>query len=78
MHMLTPAPILGMSLSTNTMRMMRTVMLEASEASIRSIRGNRIAMIFLEPMSSLNPALTVGPQIANPCNCMGAHLGESI
>lgn len=34
-----------------------------SEQRIRSIRGNRIAMIFQEPMSSLNPVLTIGKQI---------------
>jgi peptide/nickel transport system ATP-binding protein len=32
--------------------------------ALRGLRGNRIAMIFQEPMSSLNPALTVGHQIA--------------
>lgn len=36
-----------------------------SEA-IRAIRGDRIAMIFQEPMSSLNPALTIGKQVAEP------------
>lgn len=46
-------------------------LLKASEASIRSIRGNRIAMIFQEPMSSLNPALTVGLQIAEPLQLHG-------
>lgn len=35
---------------------------------MRAVRGNRIAMIFQEPMSSLNPALTVGMQIAEPIN----------
>jgi ABC-type microcin C transport system duplicated ATPase subunit YejF len=35
-----------------------------SESEMRKIRGNRISMIFQEPMSSLNPVLTVGEQIA--------------
>ncbi|MBL8706759.1 MAG: ABC transporter ATP-binding protein [Rhodospirillales bacterium] len=35
-----------------------------SEAEMRAVRGNRIAMIFQEPMTSLNPVLTVGDQIA--------------
>jgi oligopeptide transport system ATP-binding protein len=33
---------------------------------IRKIRGDRIAMIFQEPMSSLNPVLTIGKQVAEP------------
>ncbi len=32
--------------------------------AMRAVRGNRIAMIFQEPMSSLNPVFTVGDQIA--------------
>lgn len=39
---------------------------QLSEAELRKIRGNRIAMIFQEPMSSLNPALTIGKQVAEP------------
>ncbi|HCU23439.1 MAG TPA: peptide ABC transporter ATP-binding protein [Deltaproteobacteria bacterium] len=34
-----------------------------SEAQMRSVRGNNIAMIFQEPMTSLNPVFTVGEQI---------------
>src|SRR5512134_2489679 len=34
-----------------------------SEAEIRRIRGNRISMIFQEPMTSLNPVYTIGFQI---------------
>jgi len=37
--------------------------LKASEEEIREIRGNQIAMIFQEPMTSLNPVLTIGLQI---------------
>ena len=33
------------------------------ESALRRIRGNRIAMIFQEPMSSLNPVLTIGTQL---------------
>jgi oligopeptide transport system ATP-binding protein len=36
------------------------------DPGIRAIRGNKIAMIFQEPMSSLNPALTIGLQVAEP------------
>jgi peptide/nickel transport system ATP-binding protein len=39
-------------------------LLAASEAEIRKVRGNRVAMIFQEPMTALNPVFTVGDQIA--------------
>nr|WP_038144016.1 ABC transporter ATP-binding protein [Thioclava atlantica] len=35
-----------------------------SESRMRTVRGNRIAMIFQEPMTSLNPVLTIGLQLA--------------
>jgi oligopeptide transport system ATP-binding protein len=38
-------------------------LLAKSEAEMRDIRGNRIAMIFQEPMTSLNPVLTIGRQV---------------
>ncbi len=38
-------------------------LLELSESEMRKIRGNEIAMIFQEPMTSLNPVYTVGDQI---------------
>lgn len=41
-------------------------LLAKSEAEMRKIRGARIAMIFQNPMSSLNPVFTVGSQIAEP------------
>jgi oligopeptide/dipeptide ABC transporter ATP-binding protein len=39
-------------------------LLEKSEAEMRKIRGKDIAMIFQDPMTSLNPVLTVGDQIS--------------
>src|SRR5208282_5759402 len=39
-------------------------LLPLPERAMRRIRGNEIGMIFQEPMSSLNPLLTVGEQIA--------------
>jgi oligopeptide/dipeptide ABC transporter ATP-binding protein len=44
------------------------------EAEMRRIRGNRISMIFQEPMTSLNPVLTIGRQISESITL---HLGVS-
>jgi peptide/nickel transport system ATP-binding protein len=38
-------------------------LLSVSEQDMRAIRGNAISMIFQEPMTSLNPVLTIGKQI---------------
>jgi oligopeptide/dipeptide ABC transporter ATP-binding protein len=42
------------------------------ESQMRRIRGNKIAMVFQEPMTSLNPAFTIGNQI---CEALKLHLG---
>ena len=39
-------------------------MARLADAEMRRLRGNRLTMIFQEPMSSLNPVYTVGAQIA--------------
>jgi len=41
-----------------------TDLLSLDDESMRKIRGNRIAMIFQEPMTALNPVFTVGAQLA--------------
>jgi len=41
-------------------------LLELPGDNMASIRGSRIAMIFQEPMTSLNPVLTIGRQVAEP------------
>ena len=40
-----------------------------SAADMRALRGNRIAMIFQEPMTSLNPAFTIGDQLIEAIRC---------
>jgi peptide/nickel transport system ATP-binding protein len=47
---------------------------QVSEERIRVIRGNEISMIFQEPMTSLNPMMTIGKQISEP---LTQHLGLS-
>jgi len=49
-------------------------LLALSERQMRAVRGNEISMIFQEPMTSLNPVLTVGRQIAE---ALELHLGLS-
>jgi oligopeptide transport system ATP-binding protein len=49
-------------------------LLKVSDAEIRKVRGGRIAMIFQDPMTSLNPVLTVRRQITES---MELHLGLS-
>jgi len=43
-----------------------------SESEMRSIRGSRIAMIFQDPMTSLNPVLSIGFQLMEP---LKIHMG---
>jgi oligopeptide/dipeptide ABC transporter ATP-binding protein len=43
-------------------------LLTISESEMRSVRGNDIAMIFQEPMTSLNPVFTIGSQIGEAVN----------
>jgi peptide/nickel transport system ATP-binding protein len=45
-------------------------LLKLSDRAMRDIRGNQISMIFQEPMTSLNPVLTVGRQI---CETLQLH-----
>ena len=54
-----PGRIVGGSI-----RLSGTDLVPLDEASMRKIRGNRIAMIFQEPMTSLNPVMTIGRQIS--------------
>lgn len=59
---LIPAPP-GIIETGSSIRYRGEELVGASEARLRSIRGNEIAMIFQEPMTALNPVQTVGAQI---------------
>jgi microcin C transport system ATP-binding protein len=48
---------------SGSIRFMGEELMGASERKLRSIRGNRIAMIFQEPMTALHPMFTIGRQI---------------
>jgi oligopeptide transport system ATP-binding protein len=47
-------------------------LLQMNDDQIRQVRGNRIAMIFQDPMTSLNPVLTIGYQVSE---ALMLHLG---
>ena len=56
-----PGRVVGGSIHFNG-----TDLLSLTEEEMRHIRGNEIAMIFQDPMTSLNPVYTVGDQICEP------------
>jgi peptide/nickel transport system ATP-binding protein len=64
-----PASIVG-----GAIRFRGRDLLELSESQMRAVRGNDIAMVFQEPMTSLNPVYTCGEQIAE---VLRLHLGLS-
>ncbi len=55
-----------------SIRFMGQDLLKLSDEEIRHIRGRQIAMVFQEPMTSLNPVLTIGLQLTET---MEQHLG---
>ena len=59
---------------SGTVRLDGRDLLTASDAELRRVRGNDIAMIFQDPMTSLNPVLTIGQQVMEG---MQLHLGLS-
>jgi peptide/nickel transport system ATP-binding protein len=49
-------------------------LMQADEARLCALRGNRLAMVFQEPMTALNPVHTIGDQVAEP---LMLHRGAS-
>jgi oligopeptide/dipeptide ABC transporter ATP-binding protein len=52
------------SVVTGSIRLGGRELVGASESSLRAVRGKNLAMIFQDPMSSLNPVMRIGAQIA--------------
>ena len=75
---MTALSLMGLTPQTNTRVLDGTVrlggedLLSLSEAAMRERRGARIGMVFQEPMSALNPVLTVGQQIGE---ALATHAG---
>ena len=53
-------------ITAELLRIGQTRLAEDGAAALRALRGDRIAMVFQEPMSALNPVMTVGQQVAEP------------
>ena len=66
-----PGRIVAGQMLLNTGREIKDLV-KLNEAEMRRIRGNEIAMIFQDPMTSLNPVYTIGNQLMEP---LQIHLG---
>jgi peptide/nickel transport system ATP-binding protein len=56
-------------IAAGSVRFAGTDLLQLPAAKMRDLRGNELAMIFQEPMTSLNPAFTIGEQIVEGVIC---------
>ncbi|MGD8999128.1 MAG: ABC transporter ATP-binding protein [Granulosicoccaceae bacterium] len=63
---------------SGSMRLGDTELMDYSEVKMRGVRGRRIAMIFQEPQTSLNPVLTIGDQIGETIRQHTALRGEAV
>jgi peptide/nickel transport system ATP-binding protein len=64
----------GGSIVAGSVKLLGREMTTLSTGEMRRVRGNDVAMVFQDPMTSLNPTMTVGEQIAEPVRI---HLGAS-
>ncbi|MFI6603868.1 ABC transporter ATP-binding protein [Nonomuraea sp. NPDC050536] len=55
-----------------------TELLSAGERRMRRVRGSEISMIFQDPMTALNPVLTIGEQVAEPLVVRGVARREAL
>jgi oligopeptide/dipeptide ABC transporter ATP-binding protein len=74
----TAQTVLGLTRSPNaeisgSVKLGETELLEASETELRKVRGERIGMVFQDPMTSFNPVYRLGSQIVE---AIRAHRGD--
>lgn len=62
---------------TGSIRWQGQELVGASERQLRRIRGKEISMIFQDPMTALNPVLTIGEQVAEPLTVRGVSRKEA-
>jgi peptide/nickel transport system ATP-binding protein len=64
----------GGRITAGTVRLAGQDLVPLGDAQLRRVRGAQVATVFQDPMTSLNPTMTIGDQIAGPVR---AHLGRS-
>jgi peptide/nickel transport system ATP-binding protein len=62
---------------SGSMRLEGTELVGLPERDLCRLRGDRVAMVFQEPMTALNPLHTVGAQIAEPLRLHRGGIGNS-
>jgi peptide/nickel transport system ATP-binding protein/oligopeptide transport system ATP-binding protein len=77
----TAQTIMGLTRSPNakiegSVRLHERELIEASDAELRDVRGAEIAMVFQDPMTSLNPVYRVGAQIVEAIRAHRAEIGK--
>jgi oligopeptide/dipeptide ABC transporter ATP-binding protein len=78
----TAQTILGLTRSPNariegSVRLRGRELIDASEAELQSVRGAEIAMVFQDPMTSLNPVYRVGHQIVEAIRAHRARMSDA-
>lgn len=64
--------------TTGSIRVQNTEMVGADEGTLQGVRGNRVGMVFQEPMTSLNPLHGIGRQVAEAITLHQPLRGEAV
>ncbi|MGP3968769.1 dipeptide ABC transporter ATP-binding protein [Streptomyces sp. 6N223] len=64
-------------ITSGSIRYRNREVLQLSERELRAYRGGELGMVFQDPLSSLNPLMTIGDQIAEAVRAHGGHSARS-